>query len=92
VVAGIEAAEAGKRKIIDARMYALEKFIAQSEEGAAISACTVRVINHRFCYVRVRIIGLRLLYGWRVFRQTFTLEDAIGSHAFAPPLEALACV
>jgi hypothetical protein len=28
----------------------------------------------------------------RVFGQKFTLEDAIGSHAFAPPLEALACV
>jgi hypothetical protein len=28
----------------------------------------------------------------RVFRQKFALEDAIGSHAFAPPLEALTCV
>jgi hypothetical protein len=28
----------------------------------------------------------------RVFWQKFTLEDAIGSHAFAPPLEALPSV
>jgi hypothetical protein len=29
---------------------------------------------------------------WRVFGPDFALEDAIGIHAFAPPLEALACV
>jgi hypothetical protein len=53
----------------------------------------VVAFNHGFCCVRVSIIiGLRLLYGVRVFRQKFALEHAIGSHAFAPPLEALACV
>ena len=30
---------------------------------------------------------------WRVFgTEVYTLEDAIELHAFAPPLEALACV
>ena len=49
------------------------------------------LFDHGFCCVRVSIIiGLPgtvlLLTG------IYTLEDAIEFHAFAPPLEALACV
>jgi hypothetical protein len=54
---------------------------------------TVSVFNHGFCRVRVSGFGC----GWARFAffdrintlvvQKFTLEDAIGSHAFAP-LEA----
>jgi hypothetical protein len=57
----------------------------------ALVRCSV--FNHGFCCVRVSFIfGLRLLCGARFPTEIYTPEDAIGSHAFAPPLEALACV
>jgi hypothetical protein len=49
-------------------------------------------LHHGFCCVRVSIIELRLLYGVRFSTAIYTLEYDIGFHAFAPPLEALACV
>jgi hypothetical protein len=53
--------------------------------------CPVPAFNHGFCFVRVRVIGLRLLYGVRFSSAICALEDAIELHAFAP-LGALACV
>jgi hypothetical protein len=49
-------------------------------------------LHHGFCCVRVSSIGVLLLYGVLFSTAVCTPEDAIELHAFAPPLEALACV
>jgi hypothetical protein len=44
-------------------LMVLQLLLASSVKG--YHCCTVRVFNHGFCCVRVRGIGLRLLYGAR---------------------------
>jgi hypothetical protein len=53
--------------------------------GMGLNDGAVRVFNPESCRVRFRLGAVR------VFRRDLALEDAIGSHAFAP-LEALPCM